>query len=483
MGLARPGAQLQCGAILLLVAASSVCFGAVYRCDAKDGSTTYSDSPCATNAQVIQIEPPTPSQAPSSANSPPLAPGQAGVNETLERIAVQCETSDYNDWYRAQNPKPNPEERIAQFKEIVQKCRATLPFQKASSNIPVNSTLSPGIPQEPSANQAAKSSIRISQIASTVAPDAAVASATSLAAKPGSTIQAVAPSTADAVTPATPGLLAGKEGTFSELIDGPLDNLAAYLLQPGSNVNERKTNSETLLDIAADRNKTSIVGYLLDHGADIEASPGRDNIYRGITALHHAAHMNSIGAAELLISRGAKVDSHQEVYGGRTPTPLCDAASQGNLQMVVMLLNHGADVEAQFGVHQSPLSEALAHGHMDVVRVLMDHGAKLRPQYLAAAAMQGRVEATKLLLTQQMDQVTKDEALRYAILGGPEHSSERKQIVQDLLDHNADIDNTKSVPDVIPVMFATTPDMVGFLFAHGANREANVSGAQLLIHA
>jgi hypothetical protein len=465
--------------VLLLLAGPSLCVGAVYRCNAKDGSTTYSDQPCAADAQVVQAQPAPPVRAISSSSPPTLAPGQARVNETLERIAAQCEASDYNYWYGAQNPKPSPEDRIAKLKEIVQKCRATLPFQKSSSNGSANSTLAASLPQAPPASLTAKPSIRISQIASTAASDATAASTSSLAAKPGSTVQAAAPFTAGAAIPTAPSSIAGKEPTFSELINGPLSNLEAYLSRPGSDVNERKENSETLLDISADRNKTSIVKYLLDHGADIEASPGHGNIYLGVTPLHHAAYMNSIEAAELLISRGAKVDSHQEVNGGHTPTPLCEAASQGNLQMVVMLLNHGADVEAQFGVHQSPLSEALAHGHMNVVQALMDHGAKLKPQYLAAAAMQGRVEATKLLLTQAVDQVTKDGALRYAILGGPEHSAERKQIVQDLLDHGAGIDNLSSVPDVIPVMFATTPDMVEFLFDRGANREAKLSGAQL----
>jgi len=147
--------------------------------------------------------------------------------------------------------------------------------------------------------------------------------------------------------------------------------------------------------------------------------------------------------------------------------------------MVDMLVSHGAEVDAEFGVHQTPLSEALAHGQMEVAHVLIDHGAKPRSQYLAAAAMQGRVEASGLLLTEPMDQTTKDDALRFAILGGPEHSSERIRIVQDLLDHGANIDNLKNVPGVIPVMFATTPDMVEFLFAHGANAEAKLSGAQI----
>jgi hypothetical protein len=50
----------------------------------------------------------------------------AAINESLGRIALRCERSDYNDWYRAQNPKPTRREEIAKFKDVVQKCRAAL---------------------------------------------------------------------------------------------------------------------------------------------------------------------------------------------------------------------------------------------------------------------------------------------------------------------------------------------------------------------
>jgi ankyrin repeat protein len=371
-------------------------------------------------------------EAPNLAAPNPVSPAPATGTSKPDPAAMHCAITQYQQWVRAQSRPLDPELKAKKLQEIDQACGSSLHL----SNVITAYDSPAGAAQEPKQGVAA--------------------------------IVTGAPPTPAATGPA-----------FAELVDGPLDNLVAYLSRPGNDVNERNTKFETLLDVAADHNKTLAAKFLLDHGADIEASPGQGTRFHGNTALFHAAFLNSIEVAQLLITRGANIDSHPDTADARTPTPLCAAASQGNLQMVVLLLNHGADADAEFGVHQTPLSEALAHGHMDVVRALMDHGAKLKSQYLAAAAMQGRVEATKLLLTQPMDQASKDDALRFAILGDPEHSTERIQIVQDLLDHGANIDNLKSVPDVIPVMFATTPDMAEFLFSHGANREAKLPGAQI----
>ena len=371
-------------------------------------------------------------EAPNPVSPTPASPAPATGTFKPDSAAMRCAITQYQQWVRAQGRPLDPELKAKKLQEIDQACGSSLHLSNVITayDSPASAT------QEPK--------------------------------------QAVV-----AVVTGAPTIPAVTGPTFAELVDGPLDNLAVYLSRPGIEVNGRNAKFETLLDVAADHNKTLAAKFLLDHGADIEASPGQSTRFHGNTALFHAAFLNSVDVAELLIARGANVDSRPKASDPHTPTPLCAAASQGNLQMVVLLLNHGAGADAEFGVHQTPLSEALAHGHMDVVRALMDHGAKLKSQYLAAAAMQGRVEATKLLLTLPIDQATKDDALRFAILGGPEHSAERIQIVQDLLDHGANIDNLKGVPDVIPVMFATTPDMVEFLFAHGANREAKLPGAQI----
>ena len=142
------------------------------------------------------------------------------------------------------------------------------------------------------------------------------------------------------------------------------------------------------------------VRALLGRGADVDARQGD-----GATALHWAAHLNDLEAADLLIRAGADVDATNDL--GVTPlwvattaggaamvatllearadpdiapdtggTPLMLAARQGNVAAVRSLLVHGADMNAREGAQgQNALMWAVARRHPQVVRVLLEVGA------------------------------------------------------------------------------------------------------------
>jgi len=269
-------------------------------------------------------------------------------------------------------------------------------------------------------------------------------------------------------------------GRFTALVNGPIENLQAYLSQPGIDINERGIhNSTTLLDIAAEQNNVPVLKYLLDHGADIEATPDVGQLRHGTTALYHAAGFGAVDAAEFLLSKGAKVDAHVDENGTHSGTPLIAAAQGGYPKMVELLISHGADVNATFSRNFTAISEALKYGHMDAVQALLNHGAKLTTSSLFSAADQGHADAVRLMLTLPVDAITANDALRAAIAGGEDPHDERKDIIQQLLTHGADIDSVSGSPYLIKAMSATTPDMIEFLFSHGANSEAMLTGAQL----
>jgi hypothetical protein len=150
---------------LILIAPASA--AGIYKCTGADGNTTYADTPCAPDAQAVRVDPSTPSQKPSPAKSP-LAPWQAQINESLEKMATQCETSEYNNWHRFQNPKATPEEDIAKLKEIKQKCRANLPFPQAppmgSASVMPHEVHAAQLSQAAAVNQAQQSSATLPPI-------------------------------------------------------------------------------------------------------------------------------------------------------------------------------------------------------------------------------------------------------------------------------------------------------------------------------
>ncbi|WP_072802806.1 ankyrin repeat domain-containing protein [Rhodococcoides yunnanense] len=98
----------------------------------------------------------------------------------------------------------------------------------------------------------------------------------------------------------------------------------------------------------------------------------------GRTALHYAAAENRINDVRQLLADGADVNSrdHQQW------TPLIFAAQLGFVDVVTVLLNHGADVNAINSTGRSALERAImapkndgASNAIATIRVLRDRGA------------------------------------------------------------------------------------------------------------
>lgn len=91
--------------------------------------------------------------------------------------------------------------------------------------------------------------------------------------------------------------------------------------------------------------------------------------------LFNAAGDGQLARVRKYIERdGMHVDTRN--YGGATP--LCYAASDGNLKLVQYLIDQGADINARDNFGLSPLASAAAKNHADVFRLLMENGANVR---------------------------------------------------------------------------------------------------------
>ena len=83
-------------------------------------------------------------------------------------------------------------------------------------------------------------------------------------------------------------------------------------------------------------------------------------------------------------------------------TPLMDAASQGHVDIVRLLMSHGADANAQSACGNSALMYACSAGHEDVVQELLKIGANVEDNNenghtpLMEAASAGHVGVAKV---------------------------------------------------------------------------------------
>jgi hypothetical protein len=75
---------------------------------------------------------------------------------------------------------------------------------------------------------------------------------------------------------------------------------------------------------------------------------------------------------QLLLDKGADVNAQGGYYGNA----LYAASEGGHEQVVKMLLDTGADVNAQGGYYSNALQAASARGHEQVVNLLLDRGAR-----------------------------------------------------------------------------------------------------------
>jgi ankyrin repeat protein len=123
---------------------------------------------------------------------------------------------------------------------------------------------------------------------------------------------------------------------------------------------------------AAARGDREAVKTLLKNAADVNAAQGD-----GMTALHWAAMNGDAEMARMLIVAGANVKATTRLG---TYTPLYLASQQGHGAIIHALITAGGNVNAGTANGTSPLMVAAASGAIDAVRVLIDNGANVNAQ-------------------------------------------------------------------------------------------------------
>jgi hypothetical protein len=108
---------------------------------------------------------------------------------------------------------------------------------------------------------------------------------------------------------------------------------------------------------------------------------GYSNAYPVSTALHYTSQFGLTGITEkVLATENVPIVDAVNARDSRDNTPLTIAAKNGQYEMARMLLDKGAEVNAQGGLYGNALYAASDEGHEQVVKMLLDKGAEVNAQ-------------------------------------------------------------------------------------------------------
>lgn len=129
--------------------------------------------------------------------------------------------------------------------------------------------------------------------------------------------------------------------------------------------------AEALLADAVERQDVKAVRALLSQNEAVNAAQAD-----GMTALHWAAYLDELGMAKMLIEAGAEVEA-QNRYG---VSPLSLACGNGATKMVQLLLKKGANANGSLATGETVLMTAARTGRLGAVKALLAKGAEVDAQ-------------------------------------------------------------------------------------------------------
>ncbi|KAE8787359.1 Ankyrin repeat, PH and SEC7 domain containing protein secG [Hordeum vulgare] len=177
-------------------------------------------------------------------------------------------------------------------------------------------------------------------------------------------------------------------------MEGRLDICMCLVEDHGVDVNQRTFTGDTALAISASYGTPAITRYLLDRGAV-------PTLVGALWPPLHAATSNGqCEIVKMLLSTGIDVDHLDSEYG----TALHAAATNGQDGSMSILLQHHADPNKVFRLQSTPLSMAIISESLECVKLLVKAGADVNKidytgvTYLMVAATNGLSDIMKCLL-------------------------------------------------------------------------------------
>ena len=129
-----------------------------------------------------------------------------------------------------------------------------------------------------------------------------------------------------------------------------------------------------IFEAAKDGKLTSVI-YLLANGTNVNSKDHLNNgwHYRNSIALHYAAQQGHLSVVEYLVNQKADINAKTQ----KDSTPLHYAAQNGYLNVVEYLVNQKADINAKDEDNSTPLHKAAWNGYLSVVECLVNQKADI----------------------------------------------------------------------------------------------------------
>lgn len=192
------------------------------------------------------------------------------------------------------------------------------------------------------------------------------------------------------------------------LEENPNQEVAKLLIQAGADVNAFNLFDKTPLHTVAAMHEdvtmsVNIATVLINAGANLNPKTSRLNSFSfrvGYTPLHTAASVNHIEMVKLLIRHGANINSKDKADN----SPLHLAIYNGHGKLAKLLIESGAYIHSRNYNGNLPIQMAAHAGLPEVIQQLIEAGSPINAQDqvgdtpLHDAALQGQVEAAQVLL-------------------------------------------------------------------------------------
>lgn len=195
--------------------------------------------------------------------------------------------------------------------------------------------------------------------------------------------------------------------------------IVRFLVDKCLDVNAKTKNGRTALMYAATSGNVEVAKLLMDKGADAHAK-----MNFGDTVLMYAAESGSLDLVKLVLDKGVDVNAKDTT--GNTALRYAVGTKLGDLnddmhvyyestgqsvdpEIVKLLIEKGADVNAENDLGQTVLMGAAKGRHPEVLRILVDKGAEVNLKdkeghtALMHAARRGTLSGVKLLVERGAD--------------------------------------------------------------------------------